>query len=248
MQKIVNLENLKAMNEVFKRLNMLRRWTSVTSDPKYNELAKQALNCITAYMLSAFAEEHGHIINWERFPKIALYRAFQKVYVYFDTGEHIIDEICNIGNIHKDIFNKATVDIIRDLTNEDFSEFLSEGLGTYEIQIYRAATKIATLLELEELASTMNIKEYQQKSNEIRNSLEQFSDIPGISEFSNPSSELFKLLQKVSKLRNQNRWAVQAYIINCSVLGHLFDTGILSYFIGLEHFEFDEKIATNLHF
>ena len=104
------------------------------------------------------------------------------------------------------------------------------------------------MLELEELASTMNIKEYQQKSNEIRNSLEQFSDIPGISEFSNPSSELFKLLQKVSKLRNQNRWAVQAYIINCSVLGHLFDTGILSYFIGLEHFEFDEKIATNLHF
>ena len=69
MQKIVNLENLKAMNEVFKRLNMLRRWTSVTSDPKYNELAKQALNCITAYMLSAFAEEHGHIINWERFPR-----------------------------------------------------------------------------------------------------------------------------------------------------------------------------------
>ena len=49
MQKIVNLENLKAMNEVFKRLNMLRRWTSVTSDPKYNELA-----LCTHYSLNSF--------------------------------------------------------------------------------------------------------------------------------------------------------------------------------------------------
>ena len=99
-KKFLNLESLQAVNEVFKRLNILRRWTSVTTDDKYNELAKQALNCITAYMLASFTEGNGNIINWERFPKIALYRAFQKVYVYFDTPEHIIDEICAIGNIN----------------------------------------------------------------------------------------------------------------------------------------------------
>ena len=53
---------------------------------------------------------------------------------------------------------------------------------------------------------------------------------------------------KISKLRNQNRWAVQPYSINCSVLGHLFDTGVLAYFIGLEHFEWDEKISTKMFF
>ena len=246
-KKFINLEILKAINEVFKRLNILRRWTSVTTDDKYNELAKQALNCITAYMLASFTEGNGNIINWERFPKIALYRAFQKVYVYFDTPEHIIDEICAIGNINKDAFNKATMDIIKELTNDDFSEFLSEGLGTDEMEIYRAATKIATLVELEENSSLMkNSGEYRDKYTEIQRSLEKFNHIPGVAEFSDPSGEFFKLLLKISKLRNQNRWAVQPYTVNCSVLGHLFDTGILAYFIGLEHFNGDEKIAAKM--
>ena len=246
-KKILNLENLKSVNEVFRRLNNLHRWTSVITDDKYNELAKQALNCITAYMLASYAEECGNIVHWERFPKIALYRAFQKVYVYFDTGEHIINEICRIANINKDAFNKATTDIIEELTNEDLSEFLSEGIGTFEMQLYRTATKIATLIELEEIAPVMNNpKEYREKSDEIRHSLNRFSDIPGVAEFSDPNGELFKLLLKISKLRNQNRWAVQSYLVNCSVLGHLFDTAIFAYFIGLEQFEGDEKTATKM--
>lgn len=246
-KKIVNLKNTQEFNEVFRRLNNLHRWTSVITDDKYNELAKQALNCITAYMLASFAEEHGNIIHWERFPKIALYRAFQKVYVYFDTGEHIINEICSVGNINKDAFYKATTDIIEELTNEEFSDFLSEGVGTYEMEIYRAATKIATLVELEEIAPVMNnTKEYREKSNEIRHSIERFSDIPGVEEFSDPNGEIFKLLLKISKLRNQNRWAVQSYLVNCSVLGHLFDTGVFAYFIGLEQFEGNEKTATKM--
>lgn len=248
-KKILNFENLKAVNEAFKRLNILRRWTSVTTDDKYNELAKQALNCITAYMLASVSEANGNIVNWERFPKIAIYRAFQKVYVYFDTGEHIIDEICRIGQINKDAFNKATTEIIQELTNEDFSDFLSEGIGTNEMRIYRAATKIATLVELEENSPLMKDNgEYRDKNNEIRHSLEKFSDIPGVDEFSDPSGDFFKLLLKISKLRNQNRWAVQPYSVNCSVLGHLFDTGVLAYFIGLEHFEGDEKTATKMFF
>ena len=248
-KELLNLENLKAVNEVFRRLNNLHRWTSVITDDKYNELAKQALNCIVAYMLASVSEQNGNSIHWERFPKIAIYRAFQKVYVYFDTGEHIINEICKIGNINKDAFNKATTDIIEELTSEDFSEFLSDGVGTYEMQIYRAATKIATLVELEEIAPVMNnTKEYRIKHDEIFHSLERFSDIPGVTEFSDLDGEIFKLLLKISKLRNQNRWAVQSYLVNCSVLGHLFDTGVLAYFIGLEQFEGDEKVATKMFF
>lgn len=245
----LKLENLQAINEVFKRLNILRRWTSLTTDGKYNELAKQALNCITAYMLASFVEAQGNIINWERFPKIALYRAFQKVYVYFDTPEHIIEEICVIGNINKDSFNVATKEIIQELTSEEFSDFLSEGIGTNEMEIYRAATKIATLVELEENSPLMkDIGEYRNKFAEIQHSLEKFFHITGVLEFSDPSSELFKILLKISKLRNQNRWAVQPYLINCSVLGHLFDTAVLAYFIGLEHFNWSEKTASKMFF
>ena len=244
----LNLEDMKAINEVFKRLNILRRWTSVTTDDKYNELAKQALNCITAYMLASNYEKEGNIVNWERFPKIAVYRAFQKAYVYFDTPEHIIDEICTIGDVKKDAFNKATNEIIAELTDDEFSDYLAEGIGTKEMDLYRAATKIATLVELEEVAPFIkNPTEYREKYNEIIHSLERFSDIPGIADFSDPNGDYFNLLLKISKLRNQNRWAVQPYSINCSVLGHLFDTAVFSYFIGLEQFE-NEKTASKMFF
>ncbi len=86
-------------------------------------------------MLASYCEKAGKQIRWELFPKIALYRAFQKVYVYFDRPEYIIDEICQMGNIEKDAFFNATRQIISELTDDEFSDFISQGIGTYEISI-----------------------------------------------------------------------------------------------------------------
>lgn len=245
----LNLTMLKATNEVFKRLNILRRWTSFATEDKYNELAKQALNCIVAYMLAAYSEEAGITVKWERFPKIALYRAFQKTYVYFDTPEHIIDEICEIGGISKDTFNEVTKQLIEENTDEVFAEFLCEGIGTYELKIYRAATKIATLIELVENSnSTNNLGEYRSKMQEIYKSLEEFEKLPGIGQIQDVNGNIFRILQKISTLRNKNRWAAQPYCIECSVLGHLFDTAIFAYFMSLEESPKDEVTAAKMFF
>ncbi len=246
--KNLDFECLKALNEVFKRLNILRRWTSFVTEDKYNELAKQALNCIIAYILAAYCEKDGETICWERFPKIALYRAFQKAYVYFDTPENIIDEICQIGNIKKSLFDGATKEIIVENTSEQFGDFICEGVGTYEMQIYKAATKIATLVELIENQQTRGFDEYQTKLIEIQKALMKYKNIRCVSELSEVDGEIFKLFLKISKLRNQNRWSVMPYAIECSVLGHLFDTGCLSYIIGLEENSGNETIATKMFF
>ena len=248
-KEILNLSNLKAINEVFKRLNCLRRWTSVTSDSKYNELAKQALNCVIVYILTSYAEENGYKIKWDRFPKIALYRSFQKTYVNYDTKEHTLKEICSIGNIPESAFEVATMDIVTDETNGDFSYFISEGIGTIEMDIYRAATKIATLVELQEHASSIDgFDTYRHKFVEIQKSIEQFKSIPGVLEFSDMDEKYFKLFSEISKLRNQNRWAVQPYLVNCSVLGHLFDSALFAYLIGLENFDGNEELASKMFF
>lgn len=244
----LNLQMLKATNEVFKRLNILRRWTSFTTEGKYNELAKQALNCIVAYMLATYSEEAGIAVQWERFPKIALYRAFQKGYVYFDTPEHIIDEICKIGNIKKRQFDEVTKDIIAEKAGNTFADFLCEGIGTQEFQIYRAATKIATYIELVENRDKMKSKDQIMKAQEITKSFESFEEIPGVSDISDDiEGNTFKVLQKISTLRNKNRWAAQTYSLECSVLGHLFDTAVLAYFMSLEQ-EQDETLAAKMFF
>lgn len=244
----LNLNNLKAVNEVFKRLNKLRRWTSFVTEGKYDELSKQALNCIIACLICACCETEGQTVRLERIPKIALYRAFQKAYVCFDVPEYIFDEILEIGGIEKCEFDKATVEIIEAETDKSFTEFICEGINTYEMRIYQAASKIATLIELIENRFRMNdTDDYNSKMREITKYLDNFSDIPGVEELQDTKSHVFKVLQKISQLRNQNRWAVQCYTIECSVLGHLFDTAVLAYFIGLEKYQ-TETLATKMFF
>lgn len=244
----LNEKQVFATSEVFRRLNSLRRWTSFVTEDKYNELSKQALNCIVAYMLASYAENAGVIVRWDRFPKIALFRAFQKVYVTFDTPEHILNAICSFGNIPKDAFNNATKSIITEKADLEFSEFLTEGLGTDEMRIYRAATKIATNIELSEISNRMDSHDYRQKSIEISDSLRDFDDLPGIENFKDVDGKIFKILRKIATLRNKNRWAVQAYSMDCSVLGHLFDTGIFAYFMSLEQNSEDEVTAAKMFF
>ena len=54
--------------------------------------------------------------------------------------------------------------------------------------------------------------------------------------------------RRISRLRNANRWAAFPYIVDCNVLGHLFDTAVFAYFIGLEKFNYDEKLAAKMYF
>lgn len=243
-----NSKQLDAVNEVMKRLTVLRRWSSFASEGRYNELGKQTLNSMTSLILIGYSEEAGRTVRRERIPKIALFRAFQKTYVYFDIPEYIINELCEIGNIPKDAFYEATKQIIKENSDEEFANFLSEGIGTYEMKIYRAATKIATLVELEENAIRMDRHEYSCKLEEILKSFKEFEDLPGFKEVSNTNGEIFKVLKSISRLRNRTRWAAQLYLVECSVLGHQFDTAIFAYLMALEEYQGDEITASKMFF
>ena len=243
----MTIKNLKAINEVFKRLNNLRRWTNFITEGKYDEISKQALNCAVSFVLATEAEKKGVAIIWERFPKIAIYRAFQKAYVNYDTPEHILKEICDLGNIQfAKAFGEVTVRTIEGLTDESFASWLKVGCGTIEEEIYQAATKIATFLELKELQRHMN-GEYSIKYEEVLKSMAKYENIPGFSIVSDATSGYFKVFEAISKLRNQNRWAAYSYLVDCSVLGHLFDTAVFAYLMALENDE-TESVATKCFF
>ena len=243
----MEIKNLKAINEVFKRLNNLRRWTNFITEGKYDEISKQALNCNICYVLALEAEQNGIPILWERFPKIAIYRAFQKAYVNYDTPEHILKEICDLGEIpFEKAFGEVTEKTIAELTDESFASWVKEGCGTTEERIYKAATKIATFLELKELQGHMN-GGYATKYEEVVKSMGKYEDIPGFITLSDTEGGYFKVFRAISKLRNQNRWAAYSYLVDCSVLGHLFDTAVFAYLMTLEKGE-TEAVATKCFF
>lgn len=243
----LTFKTVEATNKVLEGLGNLQRWSWFFTGNNFNEANKQALNCIATYMLAKHSEHVGKTIIWERFPKIAIYRAFQKVFLYFDTPEYIMHEICELGGIEADIFDQETRKIIKEKTDESFANFVCEGIGTYEFRLYRAATKLATYVELVENEHKLD-GEFFFKVQEIVKSLEEFSDIPGVKEFSNPESAIFKMLRRISKLRNQNRWVTHVCTVGCSVLAHLFDTAVFAYIMSLEQDPENEELATKMFF
>lgn len=74
-----------------------------------------------------------------------------------------------------------------------------------------------------------------------------YEEIPFFTEMSDANGTNFKVFAKISKLRNQNRWAAYSYRVDCSVLGHLFDTAVFAYIMSLEE-GYSEDIATKNFF
>jgi 5'-deoxynucleotidase YfbR-like HD superfamily hydrolase len=217
------------------------------TDDQYDELAKQAFNCIVTFFLASIEEHAGNTINWTLFPKIALYRAFQKAYVLSDISESTIDKICEIGGVSNHHVKKVNREIIVENTNDNFAWELCEAWNSKEARIFRAATKIATYIEFVENRNSFN-GDYAWKLHQIVRDMKHYEDIEGFDRLSDPNSPVFKMLETISKLRNQNRWAYYARALDCSVLGHLFDTAIFAYFMALEQDPKDEERATRMFF
>lgn len=246
----LNYKQIKATNEMMKRLIRLKRWTDTISDASFNEMSKQALNSLICYILACFVEANGTLIDWTRFPKYALYRAYEKTYVVFNTPKAKYLEIFKMGNISPSEFEKATKRKIAEIVDPMFSDFLCEALGTTEMRIYRASTTIATYIELLQLQNRCDPGEYNKKLTEILQDMAQYYDIPGFKEITDTNSELFKLLQFISNsyLRHHTRWCEFGYVQPSYILGHLYSTAIFAYFMSLEVHPEDEALATKRYF
>lgn len=237
----------KEMHTVFMRLCLHRRWTQVLTKDTYDELAKQALNCMIAFFLAIEAEHVGKKINWENFPKIVLHRAFLKAYILQDISESTIWDICKQSGFEVERVYDAARIVITEKTDEEFCNEIFAATNSYEARIYKAATKIATYIEFRENKSEFN-GIYEKMFQEINQELMEFMDVPGFKRLSNPANPLFQIFETLSNLRNQNRWAAYARAMDCSVLGHSLDVGVLSYFMSLEENPGDEKTATHRFF
>lgn len=246
----LNYKQIKATNEMMKRLVRLKRWTDTISDASFNEMSKQALNSLICYILACFVEEDGTFIDWTRFPKYALYRAYEKVYVVFNTPKSKYLEIFKMGNISPSKFEQATKIKIAEVVDSEFSDFLSEALRTNEAQIFKASTSIATYIELLQLQNRCEPGEYSEKLTNILHEMSKYQDIPGFKEISDTNSSIFKLLQFISDsyLRHHTRWCELSYVQPCSILGHLYSTAIWAYFMSLEEYPGNEVLATNRYF
>lgn len=245
-KKLITVNDLASVNTMLYELLCLRRWSEVTvSNGKFTEVAKQGLNCMIAYVWATEISHSGIKIDLSQFPKIALFRSFTKT-VQCDVSESNLDEIFHLGNVSKSSFNEMIWDSVSQRTSPTFYKHLQAVPNSLEAQIYRAATKVATLLELKELRNLIDEKDYMAKLSLQEETIKQFANLPC---FDIIMSETYQeIFRNFSKLRNRIRWAKHPNIVQCSVLGHMFDVGCFAYLMSLEENPKNEELATQYFF
>ncbi len=234
------MEGLKKMCD---QLICINRWSSYAVPDRFMELAKLALNCVIALFLAMEAKLAGKEVDMTRFPKIAIHRGFEKLF-YCDIRETVMDEIRSLGRIPKEAFDEFIREqIIVKETSEEFARHLEVPVGCIEGRIFRAATKLATRMELLEANEMTCIPDAECSKNlrEIEESLEEFLDLPGFPRMAMECSQEQRFFSKVTTLRNRIRWQKRCSPVPCSVLGHLYETGILGYMFALDEYQNEEK-------
>lgn len=246
MKQIISQKDLESINTMLFELTCLRRWSEVTVEGgKYTELSKQALNCMIAYIWAAEIQHAGYTVDLTWFPKIAILRGFTKDY-QCDVPEANLDIIFHLGNVPKESFEEMIQQQIKKNVSKSFYDLLQVDSNLLEVRIYRAATKIATLLELEEIKNGISRKDYNLKKKQLETAIHAFSDLPGFEQVM--SEKYLEIFRDFSKLRNRIRWAKHPNIIKCSVLGHHFDVAVYAYLMSLEVNPLDEDLATRYFF
>lgn len=205
-------------------------------------------------MVAKKCEKNGKKIRWERFPKIAIFRCFQKMGladVSHSTYANIIENKMNgdLENFYQVVGKTKIKEMVADKKEADMlEEFLLEGVETFEFEIFRVSSRIATLIELMDSESRFVRSEYTRKYTDITLCIKEMeSKVPEVKDMSDMNSIEFNMIRKIASLRNQNRWATRSYRVDCSVLGHLFDTAIFAYLIALNN-EMSEKEAAKMFF
>lgn len=235
-------QEIRGMVELFNQLLTINRWSSCMYAARYAELGKQALNSAIAFFLAAEAKNEGGEIQWERFPKIAIHRGFEKV-VLCDIREDDVERIFFNAGLPIQKFADLIEKEIRDTTSLEFQEWLKVPENCVEKRIYRAATKLATRIELAEASRTTSIADYSEKTRQVGESLKEFSDLPGFDRMAGEYSSEMKVFRRISSLRNRIRWQKRICSVPCSVLGHLIETGVFGYLLALEKYQNEETAA-----
>lgn len=245
-KSIVTEKDLKAVNNMLYKLLCLRRWSEVAvTSGNFTEQAKQALNCMIAYVWATEIAHSGVNVDFAKFPKIALFRGFTKD-KQCDISEQNLETIFKLGNVSKSNFNEMISYAVEKETSKAFFQHIQVNPECLESRIYRAATKVSTLLELKEIRRLIDEKDYELKKTQLKALLNEFSDLPCFDIIMSDSYQ--EIFRNFSKLRNRIRWAQHPNIIPCSVLGHMFDVACFSYLMSLEVKPSDEVLATQYFF
>jgi len=253
---VPSVKDINGCIDILRALNCLPRWSAHIQD-NYSEIAKLALNCqisVIMFALVAYEQENNlHFtdkqpVRTSLLPRIALYRAFEKYEKCDILAETYQDLFDGHEELEQHFLNYMKEKVIA-LTTSDFFEHISDLENVFEMQIYKAATALATYYETQEIKRNVSEKRFAEIDARQTERLYKYREFPiirdlfdGTADDTSVFSKLNELFSTFSSLRNRIRWVKRVPLRNYSVLGHSFDVAVYNYLLALnEHPDQPEK-------
>jgi len=228
--------------DVLKTNCNVKRWPQFNQPEGYNELGKQTLNMLGCFFLIQHAKKCGIRVDETRIPYIALKRLVEKTI----NGDIRDDNIYNIlaeGKISKRKFDSLYESKILGKMSSLSKELLEVDDNWIETQIYKIATKLATLVEAKEISPNDSEKEMEILS-QISAYRESCPELVAIA--LDTSGPEYSVIKAIAQLRGNIRWLKETRGAECNVLEHNGETAILAWMLSKELEPNDEIQATKL--
>lgn len=162
-QPTITLQDILKVTQMLSELTHLSRWSElITETGNFPQLGKQALNCAIAFFWGNEISKSGIDVDFSKFPKLALKRGFFKAFLG-DIQEENLACILNQAGISEENFQEIVFKKIENNFSPNFSLHLQVDTNSLEAHIYKASSKVATMLEFRRIGKTIDERDYKSK-------------------------------------------------------------------------------------
>lgn len=244
---VSNAKVLGGVIEMCKKNFALPRWYDEVRDFAFHEDDKQALNGMICWFLAEITANMGVHIDWTLFPKVAIYRGFDKA-AKCGIKDEVYDELNEAHSALKEKFSQYVDSFIIEMTSEEFIRHIEVSPDCLESRIYSAAVAIASWVEVDELSNSAYIskKNLSKMKNSVQKRLDKYLDLPCV-EYFLKDVDLLTVAYDFTRLRNRIRWRSSGPSLNFNDLGHSYCVACYSYLILLSQ-SYSEPEATKAFF
>jgi len=238
------MKNVNAMLEVLFEGIQLKRWNGVYKAEDFVETSKQGLNAAIAYVLAKMYEEkEEYKVNYSTLIELSICRMVYKT-IFTDINPSISYRLLN-GL--KSEANAFAVKKVKELGfDDDFCEMFKKYLeckdskASVELQIFHAASKLATYWEFNQIKSGagQNYLIVKMEKNVLER-LEAIKSLEVVKDFM-LSEKLNSFIDLYANTAFIQRWARYEMSPKVSDLSHMYMTAVVTYLLMMKG-DFSEK-------
>lgn len=217
----------------------IQRWCDLVRVVDLTEVDKAAEKLMVSFIIGRFEEQRGLVIDWVWIINAALFDYLQKLALcdikeplqkilkerykdeYLKLNDYVLSSYKTL--LHdNDLFSKFTI-------------YMGQKAGNFKIpvksklaqRVYNAASKFATLRELEIIAPVNESERLFAIKKSLTKDLQEYLDLLGLQKLIT-KQEPFEFLLRAESLRFQIRWNQTPRVPATSVMGHSFFVAILT--------------------